>query len=354
MMTGISHDERSGVESGGVVRSAMFLTAGIATRLSPLSHCTPKAALPLMGRPVVHRLLDWAWNVGVRDVAFNLHHLPEAVKAVVGRYEDRRFRFHFSLESPEILLTAGALSPFRKLFGCGGTFLLVNGKITTDMDLTPALYEHRRKGNIATLVATHNRSGEPFSHVRTSADGRLTGFSTCAEAVAAGVLPLAFTGVHILEPEVLSHIPGEGPYDTVRHLYPGLASRGLPVGVVALEGDWREYSTLARYHRHAMELIAQTPSGRFEGPGAECHPASDASKCDLEGGAVVEAGASLRGCILLEGSRAGAEASLTDCLLGPGVHAPPRVRLARTAAAAPAGWPPGEVCPWESALKVEF
>src|SRR5687768_3490504 len=116
---------------------AMILSAGYGTRLWPLTEDRTKAAIPILGKPLVGYVAEYLAQYGYRDVVVNLHHQPQSVKAALG--DGTRFGVNLQyIEEPEILGTSGALDNARHLLE-GGTFVVINGKIITDIDLRAAL-----------------------------------------------------------------------------------------------------------------------------------------------------------------------------------------------------------------------
>ena len=85
---------------------ALVLTAGLATRLRPLSFVRAKAALPVAGTPLVHRILRSLSSAGVRDVVLNLHHLPHTLTRLLGDGSALGMRIRYSWEVP-VLGSAG-------------------------------------------------------------------------------------------------------------------------------------------------------------------------------------------------------------------------------------------------------
>jgi NDP-sugar pyrophosphorylase family protein len=322
-----------------MITKAMILAAGYATRLRPLSDEIPKACLPVLGRPLVHRLLDWIGRWGVQDVAVNLHHLPEAVRRTVAAYEGGRFNFLFSEERGPILLTAGAMAPIRSFLTGSGTLLLVNAKIVTTIDLGPVLEVHRRSGSLATLVLTPNRRREPFAHVRLDPSGRIDGYMPFAEAADRVDELLAFTGIHLLEPEVLDFVPDGRPFDTIRHLYPALAAAGRPARGVVAPGDWLEFSTPGRYLRNSLELLQAGGLENWTTWNIMLDPAARVRETVFGENVVVDAGATVERSLLLGRNAVAAGAMVQDCVVGPGVDVPPgdwrQVLLAYPAAGLP-------------------
>src|SRR5688572_30266492 len=124
---------------------AMILAAGFGTRLFPLTIDRTKPAIPFLNKPLVGYVAEYVARFGFRDVVVNLHHQPDSVMQALGDGSDYGVKIEYALEEPEILGTAGALDNARHLLD-DGTFLIVNGKIITDIDISAALETHRRTG----------------------------------------------------------------------------------------------------------------------------------------------------------------------------------------------------------------
>src|SRR6185503_17619081 len=105
---------------------ALVLTAGLATRLRPLSAVRAKAALPVAGQPLVRRILAQLASGGVTDAVLNLHHLPHTVTSAVGDGNDLRMHVRYSWESPSVLGSAGGVRRALPILGAR-RFLIVNG-----------------------------------------------------------------------------------------------------------------------------------------------------------------------------------------------------------------------------------
>src|SRR3712207_1391026 len=152
---------------------AMILAAGYGTRLWPLTIDRAKPAIPFMNRPLVGYVAAYLAGYGFDDVVVNLHHRPESVREALGDGSRFGVRLHY-VEEPEILGTGGAIDNARALLE-GDAFVVVNGKLATDIDLAAALETHRRENALATLVLRPNPGRERYSVVNVG-DGLVTGF----------------------------------------------------------------------------------------------------------------------------------------------------------------------------------
>src|SRR5512132_4401622 len=183
---------------------AMILSAGYGTRLWPLTEDRTKPAIPILGKPLVGYVAEYLSHYGCDEIVITLHHRPESVRRALGDGSRFGVMLHY-VEEPEILGTSGALDNRREFFD-HETFVVVNGKIITDIDLNAALETHRNANAIATLVLLPNMRRERFSVVETES-GRITGFAGMPVVDGAGDAPLMFTGIHLLEPRIFEYVP---------------------------------------------------------------------------------------------------------------------------------------------------
>jgi NDP-sugar pyrophosphorylase family protein len=225
---------------------AMILAAGLGSRLHPLTADRTKPAVPFHGRPLVGYVAEYLARQGFTDVVVNLHHQPESVRAALGDGSSFGVQIRYSEEFPELLGTSGALDRARPLLG-DGTFITINGKLITNIDLRRALETHRSSGAIATMILKPNVRREKFTEILTY-DGRLSGFGGMpASEPGKGDAPLMFTGIQILEPDVFDYVPEGVRSDIVGSFYRPALDAGENIAVHVSEEDWHELSTTRRY-----------------------------------------------------------------------------------------------------------
>src|SRR5438874_6395149 len=217
---------------------AMILAAGYGERLWPLTADRTKPALPVLGKPLVGYVAEYLARFGIKEVVVNLHHQPDSVRRALGDGTQFGAHFHY-VHEPVILGTSGAIDNARSLLE-GDTFVVINGKLITDIDLHAAIEAHRNAGALATLVLKGNPRRERFSIVEVT-DGRVTRF---AGMPAPGVddteadAPLMFTGIQVLDRRIFEYIPPGIFSDTVVNVYPQAMAKGEKVLGHVAGGLW--------------------------------------------------------------------------------------------------------------------
>ena len=201
---------------------AIILSAGYGTRLWPLTEDRTKPALPILGKPLVGYVAEYIASYGFDDIVVNLHHRPESVRAALGDGSKFGVKLHY-VEEPVILGTSGALDNTREFFE-NETFLAINGKIITDIDLNAALETHRQTKALATLVLLRNQKRERFSVVNVE-QGRVTGLGGMPELTSEPE-PLMFTGIQLLEPRIFDYIPRSVFSHSTTDVYPQAIANG--------------------------------------------------------------------------------------------------------------------------------
>jgi len=307
---------------------AMILAAGFGTRLWPLTVGRTKPALPFLNRPLIAYTIEYLKRHGVDDLIINLHHEPDSVRTHIGDGSDYGVRIDYSVEEPEILGTSGALDRVRDQLD-KESFVVINGKIITDIDLGSAIAAHRDRKALATLVLLPNHNRERFSEVKITGDGLISEFAGFPEpgdpqsqntnpqsAIRNPQSPLMFTGIHVLDPGIFDYIPRGVISDSVRDVYPKAMADGKNIAAHVADGDssWRELSTIERYLTISLEFL------RCEG-----------RDTIMDEGCEVESGATVERSVLWKRARVCSGALLTECVVGDDVIIPSNAEFRRAA-----------------------
>jgi NDP-sugar pyrophosphorylase family protein len=270
----------------------LVLTAGLGTRLRPLSSLRAKPALPVAGAPLVSRILRWLAACGARDVLLNLHHRPETITAIVGDGRAFGLSVRYSWENP--LLGSGG-GPRRAFSLVGGDDLLVvNGDTLTDVDLSALWRTHRHSGADVTMALVPNPRPDEYGGVLVDDDGAVTGFTRRGSTPGGG----HFVGVQCVRRRAFSAATDGVPCESVAGLYPSLM-RERP-------GSVRGWTT-----RAAFEDIG-TPASYLQTCLAR---AAAEGGSTIEAGAEVELGAEVEGSVLWPGALVERGAAVTSSIV---------------------------------------
>ena len=280
----------------------MILAAGYGERLWPLTADRTKPAIPVLGMPLVGYVAEYLSRFGISEVVVNLHHRPESVKRALGDGSQFGVKLEY-VHEPVILGTSGAMDNARHLLG-DDTFIVINGKIITDIDLNAALTEHNKRDALATLVLLKNSRRERFSVVETH-EGLVMKFAGMPTAVdaATDAEPLMFTGIQILEPRIFDYIPrGIFSHSTV-DVYPQAIARGERIVAHVAEGTWYELSTLQRYLDISLALLKNEGVNTYCGLNSFVSESAHVSDSILWDNVTIEAGATVRRSVVGDGVR---------------------------------------------------
>jgi NDP-sugar pyrophosphorylase family protein len=294
---------------------AMILAAGYGERLWPLTADRGKPALPVLGKPLVGYVAEYLAQNGVTAAVVNLHHRPESVREALGDGSQFGLRLEYVYE-PVILGTSGGLDNTRDFFA-DGTFICVNGKLITDIDLHAAIETHRKQNALATLVMKRNTRRERFSMVETQ-DGLVTRFAGMpkpGEGANEAETPLMFTGIHILEPRIFDYIPRAVFSDSVVHVYPQAMARGERIAAHVGEGMWHELSTLQRYLDISLDLLAAQHRNIYAGDKTLVASNARVRHAILWNDVVVEGNAHVRRAVIGDGVHVRAEDAFEDSIV---------------------------------------
>ena len=298
---------------------AMILAAGLGTRLRPLSLVRPKVLTPVGGVTV----LDfWVWRLhqaGFEGVVVNAWHLHDKLVAAV---ENKAWPIPVRvLVEPVLLGTGGGIANALPFFQ-GEPFLVINGDILCDVPLVDFVRKVRDSGASAGLLMHDCRE---FNNVAVDAHDRVLGFGRDAsKLVGAGSdrKCLAFTGIHVIHPEVMDRVPPDQPGDILT-AYRKMIQVGKPPLAVQLPPFfWRETGSLASYQRVHEEL------GGLEED--TLPPLSTGKRILIDPAAQVTPGSELKGYVSIgAGSRVMAGAKIENAILWDNVEVLPGSSLRR-------------------------
>jgi mannose-1-phosphate guanylyltransferase len=289
------------------------LVGGEGTRLRPLTYTTPKQLLPVAGVAMIERVVGHLAGHGVDEVVLSMGYLPDAFHLAFPDDRCAGARLVYAVE-PEPLDTGGAIAFAARAAGIDDTFVVRNGDVLTDLDVTALVGRHRATRAAATIALTRVDDPSAFGVVPTDGTGRVTAF---VEKPPPGQAPtdLINAGIYVVEPGVLDRIPAGRRVSVERETFPSLVADGT-LYAMACDGWWVDAGTPATYLRANLDLL---PGGQsLLGDGAVVAPGARVERSVVGAGARVEAGAEVRGSVLLPGAVVRAGATVADSIVGEG------------------------------------
>lgn len=320
---------------------ALILAGGEGTRLRPITSTMPKPVVPLAGRPFISYMLEWLRGHGVDDVILSCGFMAAGVREVLGDGSGLGIGIRY-LEEPAPLGTGGAVKFAQDLLE--ERFLVLNGDVLTDIDLTAQLRQHGRTDARATLALIPVEDPSAYGLVSPAQNGAVKEFLEKPGPEQTGP-NLINAGAYVLERDVLDAMAPSGTNISIeREVFPELVDRGL-FGFVA-NGYWLDIGTPQRYLQATYDILegivstevgqllrdgglavvdGATVRGRVVGP-ALVAPGAVVAEGAVVGGKTVIGrdvtiadGAHVEGSVVMDGSRVGAGTTLSGSIVGPAV-----------------------------------
>ncbi|MGV7210627.1 sugar phosphate nucleotidyltransferase [Oxalobacteraceae bacterium A2-2] len=245
---------------------AMILAAGKGTRVRPLTYDLPKPMIPILGKPVMAYLIEHLAKYGVKEIMVNVSYLHEKIEDYFGEGHQYGVQIGYSFEGytndagevvPQPIGSAGGM---KKIQAFGGFFdettIVLCGDALIDLDIKSALFEHKRKGALASVVTKEVPWDKVSSYGVVVADkeGRIQAFQEKPSPEEAKS-NFASTGIYLFEPEVIDLIPKDRAFDIGSELFPLLAEKGLPFYAQTRAFNWIDIGTVTDYWQVCQSVL---------------------------------------------------------------------------------------------------
>ena len=258
---------------------AMILAAGKGTRVRPLTYDLPKPMIPILGKPVMAYLVEHLSRYGITEIMVNVSYLHEKIEEYFGEGHQFGVQIGYSFEGytndagevvPEPLGSAGGMKKIQE-FGnfFDETTIVLCGDAVIDLDSKSALFEHRRKGALASVITLEVPWDKVSSYgvVVSDADGRIRAFQE-KPAQADALSNCVSTGIYIFEPEVLELIPSDRPFDIGSELFPLLVEKGLPFYAQKRDYNWIDIGSVKDYWE-VLQSVLMGEVAQLDVPGIQ-------------------------------------------------------------------------------------
>ena len=197
---------------------AMILSAGLGTRLKPFTDEHPKALAMVNGKSLLQRNIEYLQSFDIKDVVVNVHHFPNQITDLIKKNKGFGSNITISDESDAVLETGGGLLKAKDFFDKKGSFMLMNVDILTDLDLGKMIAQHNASKALATLAVSNRKTMRYFLFDDV---GNLCGWKnkkTGEQKIsreAKKYFEKAFSGIHIISPQIFSLIKCKGKFSMV-------------------------------------------------------------------------------------------------------------------------------------------
>jgi mannose-1-phosphate guanylyltransferase len=320
---------------------ALILAGGEGTRLRPLTSTVPKPVVPLVDRPFIAFMLDWLHRHDVDDVIMSCGFLASGVRNVLGDGSAYGLRLRY-VEEPQPLGTGGAVKFAESLLD--ERFLMLNGDVLTDLDVSAQLALHEARGARATIALTPVEDPSAYGLVRTTNSGEVTEFVEKPAPDQIDTRNIS-AGAYVLERSVLELLAPDEAASIERDVFPRLVGEGL-YGYVS-DGYWLDIGTPERYLEGTFDILEGTVASGVrqrmgdgylcvedgvENAGRIIPSALVESGCRigegtriggrvvLEGGVTVGDNSTIERAVVMQGTEIGRNCTLSGCIIAGGVR----------------------------------
>lgn len=301
---------------------AMILAAGLGTRMAPLARALAKPALPVLGVPVVLRLVRMLAEQGIARVVVNTHAHPESLRAALAASP-------VPIEwvgEPELRGSGGGVRGARAALEGSEPFLVLNGDMCLDLDVASLLQRHRSRRALLTLALRDDPRKRDFGSIGYDSDGdvrRITERIDLGGEKGSGL----FIGVQIMEPAIFTHMPEAERFEIVPDVWvPALRAGDRLASWVQPEGArWSPVGSPRELLDANLEALAASPGARSD--------ATVIAPAWIDEGVQIGAGARIGPrTVLGRRARIGANARIEDSLVLPDAQVAEGARLVRAIA----------------------
>lgn len=360
-----------------MVTQAVILVGGEGTRLRPLTSRVPKPVLDVVDRPFLAHMLDWLAGHGITEAVLCCGFKADVLIEYLGEGTVHGVSLTY-LTEPEPRGTAGALKFAEDHLH--DRFLMLNGDVLTDLDLTAQMSAHEATGAKVTLGLVAVEDPSAFGLVRTGDDGVVRGFVEKPKPEEIDT-DLISAGAYVLERSVVEMIPADQNVSIEREVFPRLVGNGL-YGFAHRGAYFMDLGTPERYldgvrdvltgalptHSHGLlddRGVYTDPSavvhGAVVGPAwiaAGAHVADGAKvgpNTVIGAGVQIAAGAAVRDSVVLAGARIGEDAQLYRSLVGHHADVGSGAVIGHLAVIGPyAAVSPGTIVPHEAKIEANL
>jgi NDP-mannose synthase len=225
-------------------KRAIILAGGVGTRLKPYTVVLPKPLMPIGDYPILEVIIRQLAHQGFTHITLAVNHQAEILKAFFGDGKKWRVRIDYSMETKPI----STVAPLSLISDLPENFLLMNGDILTDFDLSGFVNRHIKEGRLFTIAASRRLQLIDYGVLQIDSSRRLTGFSEKPQ-----MEYLVSMGVYAVNRRILKFVPRDSKYG-FDDLMKDLLKKNELVAVEPYEGYWLDIGRPDDYMRAVEEF----------------------------------------------------------------------------------------------------
>ena len=195
--------------------NGIVLSAGLGTRLRPLTLEVPKPLVSVCGRPILEWSLDALNQLSIHHVGINTYYLAEQIKDALTHRSEHLVWSH----ETELQGTGGGVRDLLKKLPKHSDTVVLNGDAFFDFSLSDLLATHQQNKGWVTLALKKTTVDDPFGRVGVNPQGQVVRIAEVEGPLSHTESELyAFVGAQVVQPHILDYLP-EGECDLFRTAY---------------------------------------------------------------------------------------------------------------------------------------
>lgn len=319
---------------------AIILVGGEATRLRPLTCNTPKAMIPVINTPFLEHVIHHLSQHRVKEIVLASSQRQQAIEDYFGDGSQFGIKLHYSIEDTP-LGTGGAVKNAENYLD--ETFLVLNGDIITDLDITDMMHFHQSRKAKVTIARILVDDPTSYGLIETDVQGKITRFleKPKPDEVTTNYIN---AGTYIFEPDVLACIPPQVKF-SIEHEFFATLPENQEISAWGYDYStyWMDTGTPEKYLQLHRDLLSgksnlyNPPSGELIGKQSHIHPTAQingpvviGNNCNIESdvmltgpviigpGCTIQAGATIEDSVIWHNVQIGPRAVVKNCALANG------------------------------------
>ena len=294
---------------------AIILVGGFGTRLRPLTNYKPKQILTVGNKPMLENVIEKLTNHGITEVILSMGFQPSAF---IDAYPDaicEGLPLKYVIE-PTPLDTAGAIRFAVLHSGVDETFLVCNGDVITETDVSELVDYHKNIGAEATISLTPTDNPSLYGVVPTDDHGQVTGFIEKPSGPNFET-NLINAGYYIMEPSILDRIPSDGPVSVETEIFPKMTI-DAKLYAVPSEKYWIDAGTPETFLKANLDLLNGARDKKINGVHDQASVSTNAvvESSIIGRGVKIADGAHVENSVLMEGAEVEKNARIEGSIVG--------------------------------------